>query len=60
MSLQQLVFCDYIDRVLDRKTTIWTEYDTFLIRAYDKLVTVTILENDNEFNKITEKIFGYS
>jgi len=35
LNLQQLIFVNYIQRILHEKQSIWTEYDSFLLKAYE-------------------------
>ena len=35
LNLQQLIFVNYIRRILHKKQSIWTEYDSFLLKAYE-------------------------
>ena len=45
MSLQQIVFCSQIERILVEKKVCLSEYDSFLIKAYENLEHNLLVED---------------
>lgn len=52
MSLQQIIFCSQIERILVEKKAYLSEYDSFLIKAYENLEHYLLVEDSQ---RITSK-----